>query len=47
LTLPGPPLRFFTETEDGSEAEVTRRHHDAPPVLDEDGATIRAWLGLE
>src|SRR6478735_9003158 len=40
LTLPGPPLRFF----DGAGAEVTRRDHDAPPTLDEDGPTIRAWL---
>ncbi|MCU1535908.1 MAG: CoA transferase [Humibacillus sp.] len=40
LTLPGPPLRFF----DGDGAEVTRRDHDAPPTLDEDGAAIRAWL---
>lgn len=47
LTLPGPPLRFFTEGADGAElVEVTRRHHDAPPLLDEDGATVRAWLGL-
>jgi len=40
LTLPGPPLRFF----DGAGAEVTRRDHDAPPTLDEDGPAIRAWL---
>ena len=40
LTLPGPPLRFF----DGDGAEVTRRDHDAPPILDEDGPAIRAWL---
>jgi crotonobetainyl-CoA:carnitine CoA-transferase CaiB-like acyl-CoA transferase len=46
LRLPGPPLRFFTETADGAEVEVTRRRHDAPPVLDEDGTSIRAWLGL-
>jgi len=43
LTLPGPPLRFF----DGDGTEVTRRHHDAPPTLDEDGAAIRAWLKVE
>ena len=43
LTLPGPPLRFF----DGAGAEVTRRDHDAPPTLDEDGAAIRAWLTQE
>ena len=41
ITLPGPPLRFFEP--DG--AEVTRRGHSAPPVLGEDGASIRAWLG--
>jgi crotonobetainyl-CoA:carnitine CoA-transferase CaiB-like acyl-CoA transferase len=54
LTLPGPPLRFFTSTagEDSEDTEghdlveVTRRRHDAPPTLDEDGAAIRSWLGL-
>jgi crotonobetainyl-CoA:carnitine CoA-transferase CaiB-like acyl-CoA transferase len=40
VTLPGPPLRFF----DTSGAEVTRRDHQAPPVLDEHAARIRAWL---
>ena len=40
VTLPGPPLRFF----DGDGTEVTRRDHDAPPTLDEDGAAIREWL---
>ena len=40
LRLPGPALRFF----DASGAEVTRRDHAAPPVLDEHGAAIRAWL---
>lgn len=40
VTLPGPPLRFF----DSSGAEVTRRDHQAPPVLDEHAARIRAWL---
>ena len=40
LTLPGPPLRFF----DADGAEVTRREHRAPPVLDEHAARIRAWL---
>lgn len=41
-TLPGSPLRFFdTEGE-----ETTGRDHRAPPVLDTDGATIRAWLDL-
>ncbi|MCP2263385.1 CaiB/BaiF CoA transferase family protein [Promicromonospora thailandica] len=40
VTLPGPPLRFF----DPSGAEVTRRDHQAPPVLDEHAARIREWL---
>jgi crotonobetainyl-CoA:carnitine CoA-transferase CaiB-like acyl-CoA transferase len=43
VTLPGPPLRFF----DGDGSEVTRRRHDAPPTLDEDGAAIREWLASE
>jgi len=43
LTLPGPPLRFFDH--DGT--EVTRRDHDAPPTLDEDGPAIREWLARE
>ena len=40
ITLPGPPLRFFAP--DGT--EQTRTAHRAPPVLDADGAAIRAWL---
>jgi formyl-CoA transferase len=47
LTLPGPPLRFFADGDDGGLVEVTRRAHEAPPTLDEDGAAVRAWLGLE
>ncbi len=39
VTLPGPPLRFFAT--DGAEIDLA---HDAPPVLDEDGPAIRAWL---
>jgi crotonobetainyl-CoA:carnitine CoA-transferase CaiB-like acyl-CoA transferase len=35
ITLPGPPLRF-----DGG----ARRAHAAPPVLDQHGAAVRAWL---
>jgi crotonobetainyl-CoA:carnitine CoA-transferase CaiB-like acyl-CoA transferase len=35
IQLPGPPLRF-----DGAEAMT----HRAPPALDQDGASIRAWL---
>jgi crotonobetainyl-CoA:carnitine CoA-transferase CaiB-like acyl-CoA transferase len=40
LRLPGPPLRFFDE----AGAETTRTAHTPPPVLDADGADIRAWL---
>lgn len=40
LSLPGPPLRFFTA--DGE--EVTPRDHAAPPVLDEHRARVLAWL---
>jgi crotonobetainyl-CoA:carnitine CoA-transferase CaiB-like acyl-CoA transferase len=40
LTLPGPPLRFFTAEGD----EVTRTEHAAPPVLGADGDAIRGWL---
>lgn len=40
LTLPGPPLRFFGADGD----EVTVASHDAPPVLNENGDDIRAWL---
>jgi len=49
VTLPGPPLRFFADAPDGESGplvEVTRRVHEAPPTLDEDGDAIRAWLGL-
>ena len=43
IRLPGPPLRFFAATPDG-EKETTRREHAPPPVLDGDGAAIRAEL---
>ena len=43
IDLPGPPLRFFTPTDDG-EVETTRTQHAAPPLLDADGAAVRAWL---
>ena len=43
LSLPGPPLRFFTPGPDG-ETETTRRDHTAPPTLGADGDAIRAWL---
>lgn len=40
VRLPGSPLRFF----DQKGAETTRRHHDAPPLLDQHGRTIQAWI---
>jgi hypothetical protein len=43
LTLPGPPLRFF----DPAGAEVTRRDHGAPPLLDQHADDLRAWLEEE
>jgi crotonobetainyl-CoA:carnitine CoA-transferase CaiB-like acyl-CoA transferase len=43
LTLPGPPLRFF----DADGAEVTRRDHGAPPLLDQHADDLRAWLEEE
>ena len=43
LTLPGPPLRFF----DAAGDETTHREHDAPPLLDEHGERVRAWLDEE
>ena len=46
ITLPGPPLRFF-DAGPGGESETTRGGHRAPPILDADGATIRAWLDGE
>ncbi|MDF1703921.1 MAG: CoA transferase [Aeromicrobium sp.] len=42
IQLPGPPLRFF----DG-DTETTFRGHRAPPVLDEHGAAVRAWVAEE
>jgi crotonobetainyl-CoA:carnitine CoA-transferase CaiB-like acyl-CoA transferase len=46
IDLPGPPLRFFTTAPEG-ETETTATTHAPPPLLDEHGAAIRAWLGLE
>lgn len=40
LTLPGPPLRFFTTA-----AEVTRTDHTAPPTLGQHDTAVRTWLG--
>jgi crotonobetainyl-CoA:carnitine CoA-transferase CaiB-like acyl-CoA transferase len=42
IELPGPPLRFFDES--GVE---WKRHHTAPPLLDQHGEGLRAWLGSE
>ncbi|HET8613972.1 MAG TPA: CoA transferase [Actinomycetales bacterium] len=41
VSLPGPPLRFFDRAGD----EVTRTAHRTPPLLDQHGDSIRAWLG--
>jgi crotonobetainyl-CoA:carnitine CoA-transferase CaiB-like acyl-CoA transferase len=43
VTLPGPPLRFFSAADT---AETTLKDHTAPPLLDQDGEQIRQWLGL-
>ena len=40
IDLPGPPLRFFTP--DGE--ETTPTSHQSPPLLDQHGDQIRAWL---
>jgi crotonobetainyl-CoA:carnitine CoA-transferase CaiB-like acyl-CoA transferase len=40
VQLPGSPLRFFEA--DGT--ETTRRHHDAPPLLNQHGESIQARL---
>jgi formyl-CoA transferase len=39
ITLPGPPLRF-----ESAGQETGRSEHLAPPVLDQHGEAIRAWL---
>lgn len=44
ITLPGPPLRFFSG--DGA-TETSRRDHRPPPLLDGDGVGVREWLGLD
>lgn len=41
VSLPGPALRFFSA---GDREEITKKHHAAPPVLDQHGAQIRSWL---
>lgn len=40
LTLPGAPLRFFAP--DGT--EHTNTDHQAPPLLNQHGDSIRSWL---
>ncbi len=40
VQLPGPPLRFF----DTDGAEVSRRDHAAPPLLDQHADDVRDWL---
>lgn len=40
IELPGPPLRFFGA--DGT--ETTPAEHTSPPLLDQHGDQIRAWL---
>jgi hypothetical protein len=43
VSLPGPPLRFFSAA---GTTETTLTSHTAPPLLDQDGEQIRRWLGL-
>ncbi len=43
IALPGPAIRFFDVDGDG-ETERARTAHLAPPVLDQHGTAIRAWL---
>ncbi|HSF27124.1 MAG TPA: CoA transferase, partial [Actinomycetes bacterium] len=44
VELPGPPLRFFADGDDGGLREVTRREHSAPPALGAHNDSVRAWL---
>ncbi|MFV0433172.1 MAG: CaiB/BaiF CoA transferase family protein [Leucobacter sp.] len=46
IALPGPVIRFFDVDAEG-ETERSRISHDAPPVLDQHGEAIRAWLAGE
>ena len=43
ISLPGPPLRFFSAGPDG-ERETTPTEHRPPPLLNGDAEGIRAWL---
>lgn len=45
ISLPGPAIRFF-DVDGSGESERARTAHTAPPVLDQHGDAIRAWLGL-
>jgi len=42
ITLPGPPLRFETQGKDTGRSE-----HLAPPLFDQHGPGIRAWLAQD
>ncbi|WP_053385052.1 CaiB/BaiF CoA transferase family protein [Leucobacter celer] len=46
ISLPGPAIRFF-DIDAAGETERSRTEHTAPPVLDQHGEAIRAWLGLD
>lgn len=41
ISLPGPPLRFFSP---GDAQETTLTSHSAPPLLNQNGDQIRRWL---
>lgn len=43
ISLPGPAIRFF-DVDASGETERSRTEHQAPPVLDQHGDAIRAWL---
>lgn len=43
ISLPGPAIRFF-DVDAAGETERARTAHQAPPVLDQHGDAIRAWL---
>ena len=43
ISLPGPAIRFF-DVDGSGETERVRAEHSAPPVLDQHGDAIRAWL---
>jgi len=43
IEVPGPVLRFF-DVDATAETERSRAAHTAPPLLDEHGPAIRAWL---